>query len=81
MHFRPERRTVPSSTCDTRSALPICRRSCLPRYCITLAAADHLQVGDFCQLGQNVVLYAVGKECVLLFVAKIFKGEYSDASR
>ena len=32
----PERRTVPSSTCETRSALPIWRTSCLPRYCMTL---------------------------------------------
>ena len=34
--FPPERRTVPSSTCETRSAFAICRTFCLPRYCMTL---------------------------------------------
>ena len=32
-------------------------------------AADHFQIGNFCQLGQDVVLHAVGKEPVLFLVA------------
>jgi hypothetical protein len=44
-------------------------------------AADHFEIGHFCQLGQNVVLHAIGKECVLFFVAKIFKRQHCNTSR
>ena len=37
-------------------------------------AADHFQVGDFCQLGQNVILDAVGKERVLFLIARFSNG-------
>ena len=43
-------------------------------------AADHLQVGDFRQLGQDVVLDAIGKERVLFLVAQIFEWQNGDAS-
>ena len=46
----PERRTVPSSTCETRSALPICRTSCLPRYCMTLVRLITLRSAIFASL-------------------------------
>ena len=42
-------------------------------------AADHFQVRDFRQLGQNVVLNAVGKKRVLFLVAQIFKWQHRDA--
>ena len=40
---------------------------------------DHLEVGDFRQLGQNVVLDAIGKKGVLLTVAEIFKRKDGDS--
>src|SRR5262249_12873501 len=43
-------------------------------------SADHFQVSDFCQLGQNVVLNAVGKDRMLFPLAEIFKWQYGDAS-
>src|SRR6266513_873925 len=41
--------------------------------------ADHLEIGDFCQLGQNVVLHAIGKVCVLFLIAQIFKWQNGDS--
>src|SRR5689334_9378468 len=34
-------------------------------------ATDHFQVRDLCQVGENLVLDAVGKECVFLVLAEI----------
>ena len=42
-------------------------------------AADHFEIGDFRQFGQNVVLHAVGEKCVLFVVAEIFKWQHCDA--
>jgi len=41
-------------------------------------AADHLEVGDFRQFDQDIVLDAVGKECVLLLIAQIFEWQNRD---
>ena len=37
-------------------------------------AADHLEVGNFRQLGQDVVLNTIGKGGVLPVVTQVFKG-------
>src|SRR6266576_1037672 len=42
--------------------------------------ADDLEIGDFRQLGQNVVLDTVGKEGVLSIVAQVFKWQHCNAS-
>ena len=42
-------------------------------------ATDHLQVGDFCQIGQNFILHTVGEEGVLFFVAQVFERQNGDA--
>ena len=42
---------------------------------------DHFQVGDLRQLGQNVVLYTIGKRRVLFLFAQIFKWQNSDSGR
>ncbi len=48
-------------------------------YCITRGAADHFQVGDLCQVRQDLVLHAIGEEGVGLFFAQIFEREHGDA--
>jgi hypothetical protein len=41
--------------------------------------ANHLEIGDVGQLGQNVVLHAIGKEGVLFLLAQVFKWQHSDS--
>ena len=36
-------------------------------------AADHLEIGNFCQLGQDIVLEPIGKERVPPIAAEIFE--------
>src|SRR5205807_7303787 len=42
-------------------------------------AADDFEVGDLCEIGQDLVLNTIGKVGVLFVVAEIFKREDSDA--
>jgi len=42
-------------------------------------SADHFEIGDLRQLGQDVVLHAVGKERVLFVVAQIFQRQHRNA--
>ena len=42
-------------------------------------AADHFQVGNLCQMGQDLVLHALGEEGVCFFFAQIFKRKHRDA--
>ena len=42
------------------------------------SARDHFEFADFRKVGQNVVLYSIGKESVLLVVAQIFEWQYRD---
>ncbi len=42
-------------------------------------AADHLQVGDARQAGENVVMHAIGKKGVLAVIAQVFKRQHRDA--
>ena len=42
-------------------------------------AADHFQIGDLCQIGENFVLHSVGEEFVLFFLAQILKRQDRDA--
>src|SRR5215467_2271870 len=42
--------------------------------------ADDFQVANLCQLGQNVVLYAIGKGSVLFLLTQIFKRQNGDSS-
>src|SRR5712692_371015 len=45
------------------------------------SAADHFQVRDLCQVGQNFVLHAVGEIGVLLFIAQVVEWKHSNALR
>src|SRR5439155_22402895 len=40
------------------------------------SAADDFQRRDPGQVGQNFILHAVGKTCVIRIAAEVFKGEY-----
>src|SRR4051812_22730987 len=42
-------------------------------------ARDHFQIGEFCECGQDVLLHALGKKCILLVAAKIREGEDGNA--
>src|SRR3954447_5240260 len=42
-------------------------------------AADHLQVVDLRQAGQDIVLDSVGEKGVLLFVAEVFEWKHRNA--
>ena len=42
-------------------------------------AADHFQVGDLRQVGQDLVLHAIGEEGVRFFFAQIFERKHRDA--
>ena len=42
------------------------------------SARDHFEFADFRKIGQNVVLYSISKESVLLVVAQIFEWQYRD---
>ena len=42
-------------------------------------AADHFEVGDLCEIGQDFVLNPIGKVGILFVVAEIFKRKNSDA--
>src|SRR6202162_2537960 len=42
-------------------------------------ATNHFQISHLGQSGQDFVLHAVSKECVLLVVAQIFKWQHRDA--
>ena len=41
--------------------------------------ADHFQAADLCQTRENIILNAVGEECVFLVRAKILEGKNGDA--
>ena len=41
--------------------------------------ADHLEIGNFRKLGQNVILHAIGKGHVLFLVAQVFKWQHGDS--
>jgi len=43
------------------------------------SAADDLQVRDPGQVGQNFILHAVSKKCVLRVAASVFKRQHGDA--
>src|SRR5262245_60934469 len=43
------------------------------------SAADDFQVRDPCQVGQDFILYAVGKKSVLGIAASVFKRQHGDA--
>ena len=60
---------------------PISRKLLFAAILHDAGATDHLEIGDLCQLCQNVVLDAIGKERVLFMVAEIFKWQHSDSSR
>ena len=78
--MRPVLRTLPSSTWDTPSCIADLAHVLFAAIFHHAGAADDLEIGDFRQLGQNVVLDAVGKGCVLSVVAQIFKWQHGDAS-
>ena len=42
-------------------------------------AADHFQIRDLREVGQDLVLHAVGEEDVLFVAAQIFKRKHRDA--
>src|SRR5206468_315785 len=42
--------------------------------------ADDFQIGDPRQLGQNVVLHAISKDCAIFLLAQIFKRQNGDSS-
>ena len=42
-------------------------------------AADHFEIGDLREVGQNLVLHAIGEKGVLFVAAQIFKGKHGDA--
>ena len=42
--------------------------------------ADNFQIADLRQLGQNVVLYAIGERRVFFLFAQIFKWQNGDSS-
>ncbi len=42
-------------------------------------AADHFQVGEFGQSGQDLILHAVGEEGVVFIAAEIVEGQHGDA--
>src|SRR6266851_643948 len=41
-------------------------------------ATDHFQIGDFCEIGQNFVLHAIGKMGALLVVTEILERQDGD---
>ena len=41
-------------------------------------AADHFQIGNLGQMGQDLVLDALGEEGVLFFAAQIFERQHRD---
>ncbi len=41
--------------------------------------ADDLELGNSCQLGQNVVLHTIGKKFVVFVIAQVFKRQDGDA--
>ena len=43
------------------------------------SAADHFQIGDLRQVGENFVLHAIGEIGVVFVVAEVFKRQHSDA--
>src|SRR6266536_5164106 len=67
--FPPERRTVPSSTWENTQRITDLVYVLLAAILHDAGAADDLEVSDFRQLDQNVVLHAVGKEPVLFLFA------------
>ena len=79
MNPGPVLRTLPSSTSETRSASPISTN--IPRAAIFhhARAADHLEIGNFRQLGQNIVLDAIGKKSVLFVRRSDFQREHGDS--
>ena len=41
-------------------------------------AADHFQIGDLREVGQNLVLHPIGEKDVLFVAAQVFEGKHSD---
>jgi len=41
-------------------------------------SADHFQVGDLGEIGQDFIMHAGGEKCVFFVLAQIFKGQHSN---
>ena len=41
--------------------------------------ADHFEVGNFGQIGENLVLHAISEVSVLFIITQIFEGQHGDA--
>ena len=70
----PVLRTLPSSTCETRSASPIWRVSRLPRYCITLVRLMTLRAAIFASLVKRSSWTPSAKEASSLSLLRFSNG-------
>ena len=76
----PVLRTLPSNTWDTPELITDLARVLFTAISHHAGPANNLEIGNLGQLGQKVVLDAVGKGGVLSVITQIFKWKHCDSS-